>query len=85
MTAAPVTPEKKRRGRGFGALSPERRREIASRGGKAAHESGNAHEYTSEEAREAGRKGGTACHAARRAAKKVAESAAKSGRKERGE
>ncbi|MCF5974912.1 general stress protein, partial [Xanthomonas perforans] len=33
---------------------------IASKGGKAAHESGNAHEFTSEEAREAGKKGGQA-------------------------
>lgn len=46
--------------RGFAAMDPERQREIASEGGKAAHESGNAHEFTSEEAREAGRKGGQA-------------------------
>jgi uncharacterized protein len=44
--------------RGFAAMSEERQREIASQGGKAAHASGNAHEFTSEEAREAGRKGG---------------------------
>lgn len=44
--------------RGFAAMDEERQREIASMGGKAAHESGNAHEFTSEEAREAGRKGG---------------------------
>ena len=41
---------------------------IASQGGKAAHQSGNAHEFTSEEAREAGRKGGHASHSNRRAA-----------------
>lgn len=41
--------------RGFASMDPERQREIASEGGKAAHESGNAHEFTSEEAREAGR------------------------------
>ena len=41
--------------RGFASMDPERQREIASQGGKAAHESGNAHEFTSEEAREAGR------------------------------
>ncbi|HMA09701.1 MAG TPA: KGG domain-containing protein, partial [Ramlibacter sp.] len=35
-------------------------REIASEGGRAAHEKGTAHEFTSEEAREAGRKGGQA-------------------------
>jgi general stress protein YciG len=46
--------------RGFAAMDPERQREIASEGGKAAHESGHAHEFTSEEAREAGRKGGQA-------------------------
>lgn len=44
--------------RGFAAMNPERQREIAREGGKAAHQSGNAHEFTSEEAREAGRKGG---------------------------
>ncbi|MDB5887120.1 MAG: stress-induced protein [Polaromonas sp.] len=47
-------------GRGFASMDPERQREIASQGGKAAHESGQAHEFTSEEAREAGRKGGQA-------------------------
>ena len=46
--------------RGFASMDPQRQREIASEGGKAAHESGNAHEFTSEEAREAGRKGGQA-------------------------
>ena len=46
--------------RGFAAMHPDRQREIASEGGKAAHQSGNAHEFTSEEAREAGRKGGKA-------------------------
>jgi uncharacterized protein len=46
--------------RGFAGMDPERQREIASEGGKAAHESGNAHEFTPEEAREAGRKGGQA-------------------------
>lgn len=46
--------------RGFAAMSAEKQREIASKGGKAAHQSGKAHEFTSEEAREAGRKGGYA-------------------------
>ena len=41
-------------------MDEEEQRRIASMGGKAAHESGNAHEFTSEEAREAGRKGGLA-------------------------
>jgi hypothetical protein len=39
-------------------MSPEKQREIASKGGRAAHEKGTAHEWTSEEARSAGRKGG---------------------------
>ena len=49
--------EKKKR-RGFAAMSREKQREIASKGGKAAHEKGTAHEFTPEEASEAGRKGG---------------------------
>ena len=44
--------------RGFASMSPERQREIASKGGRAAHEKGTAHEWTAEEARAAGRKGG---------------------------
>jgi hypothetical protein len=39
-------------------MSPEKQREIASKGGRAAHQKGTAHEWTSEEARNAGRKGG---------------------------
>lgn len=46
--------------RGFASMDEEKQREIASKGGKAAHEKGNAHEFTPEEAREAGRKGGEA-------------------------
>ena len=46
--------------RGFASMDPERQREIASEGGKAAHEKGTAHEFDSEEARAAGRKGGEA-------------------------
>lgn len=48
--------------RGFARMDPERQREIASKGGKAAHASGHAHQFTSEEARAAGRKGGQASH-----------------------
>ena len=51
------------RGRGFAGMDEARQREIASMGGKAAHASGHAHEFTPEEAREAGRKGGEASHA----------------------
>jgi hypothetical protein len=43
-----------------------RQRDIASKGGKAAHQKGTAHEWTSEEAREAGRKGGMASHRRRK-------------------
>jgi general stress protein YciG len=46
--------------RGFASMAPERQREIASLGGRAAHRDGTAHEFTSEEARAAGRKGGEA-------------------------
>lgn len=46
--------------RGFAALSPERLREISSKGGKAAHEAGTAHHFSHEEAVEAGSKGGRA-------------------------
>ncbi|HZY17221.1 MAG TPA: KGG domain-containing protein [Ramlibacter sp.] len=48
--------------RGFASMDPGRQREIASQGGKAAHEKGTAHEFNSQEAREAGSKGGKAAH-----------------------
>jgi uncharacterized protein len=48
--------------RGFASMDRVKQREIASKGGKAAHQKGTAHEWTSEEAREAGRKGGMASH-----------------------
>ena len=44
--------------RGFASMAQEKQREIASKGGRAAHMKGTAHEWTSEEARAAGRKGG---------------------------
>jgi general stress protein YciG len=46
--------------RGFASMDAEKQRRIASKGGRAAHEKGTAHEFTPEEAREAGRKGGEA-------------------------
>lgn len=46
--------------RGFASMDEEKQRQIASKGGQAAHEKGTAHEFSSEEAREAGRKGGEA-------------------------
>ena len=51
------TGERKER-RGFASMSPEKQREIASKGGRAAHEKGTAHEWSADEARNAGRKGG---------------------------
>jgi general stress protein YciG len=48
--------------RGFASMDRNKQREIASKGGRAAHSKGTAHEWTSEEAREAGRKGGMASH-----------------------
>ena len=48
--------------RGFASMDRAKQREIASKGGKAAHQKGTAHEWTSDEAREAGRKGGMASH-----------------------
>lgn len=47
-------------GRGFASMDKEKQREIASKGGHAAHEKGTAHEFDSEEARRAGQKGGEA-------------------------
>ncbi|HEU0110013.1 MAG TPA: KGG domain-containing protein [Flavisolibacter sp.] len=44
--------------RGFAAMDPERQRQIASEGGRAAHRQGVAHEWSTEEARQAGKKGG---------------------------
>jgi len=44
--------------RGFAAMNMEKQREIARKGGRAAHEQGVAHEWSSQEAREAGKKGG---------------------------
>ena len=46
--------------RGFASMDPAKQREIASKGGKAAHAKGTAHEFTTDEARVAGRKGGEA-------------------------
>src|ERR1043166_5809313 len=46
--------------RGFASMDPNKQKEIASKGGRAAHAKGTAHEFASGEAREAGRKGGQA-------------------------
>lgn len=54
-----------RRPRGFAAMDRAKVREIASKGGRAAHACGTAHQFTSEEARRAGMKGGSAPHRVR--------------------
>jgi general stress protein YciG len=59
--------DRPRKRRGFAAMDKALVSELATRGGKAAHRAGTAHEFTSEEARVAGRKGGLATHAKRRA------------------
>jgi general stress protein YciG len=48
--------------RGFASMDPKRQKEIASKGGKAAHAKGTGHEWTSKEASVAGKKGGLAAH-----------------------
>ena len=50
--------ENRTRARGFASMDREKQREIARKGGRAAHEKGTAHQFTSDEARAAGRKGG---------------------------
>ena len=54
----PAPAPKVRRPRGFAAMDRSKVSEIASKGGKAAHAQGRAHEFTADEARTAGRKGG---------------------------
>lgn len=51
-------PNQQKKNRGFAAMDQKKQREIASKGGRAAHQKGTAHEFTPEEARIAGRKGG---------------------------
>jgi general stress protein YciG len=67
--------------RGFARMSPEQQREIASKGGKAAHAKGKAHHFTPEEARIAGRKGGQTAHARGTAHEFTTEEARAAGRK----
>ncbi len=56
--SAETSNQPKKSNRGFASMDREKQREIASKGGRAAHEKGTAHQFTSDEAREAGRKGG---------------------------
>jgi general stress protein YciG len=51
-------PERPKSNRGFASMDLSKQREIASKGGKAAHAQGRAHEFTADEARNAGRRGG---------------------------
>lgn len=62
-TSAPA--QKPRKPRGFAAMDRKKVSEIASKGGKAAHAAGTAHQFTSDEARVAGKKGGVAPHVRR--------------------
>lgn len=57
--------ESRRGKRGFASMSPDRQRQIAIKGGKAAHKAGTAHQWTSAEASEAGKKGGKASRGGR--------------------
>jgi general stress protein YciG len=67
---APFNPEKTdgKKKRGFASMDRDQVRELARRGGVAAHRAGTAHEFSSDEARAAGRKGGLAAHSAERKA-----------------
>jgi general stress protein YciG len=67
--------------RGFASMDEEKQREIASKGGKVAHEKGTAHEFTPEEAREAGSKGGEVAHEKGTAHEFTPEEAREAGRK----
>jgi len=67
--------------RGFAGMDPQKQREIASKGGRAAHAKGTAHEFTPQEAREAGRKGGQAAHERGTAHQFTPEEAREAGRK----
>ncbi len=77
---ASEAPVKPRRPRGFAAMDRTKVSEIASKGGKAAHAAGTAHQFSTEEARAAGRKGGVAPHVRRgRGPRQVVQSAPASG------
>jgi general stress protein YciG len=71
----------KDRDRGFASMDAQKQREIASKGGKVAHEKGTAHEFTPEEARLAGSKGGEIAHEKGTAHEFTPEEAREAGRK----
>jgi general stress protein YciG len=64
----PASTSSTKKKRGFAAMDREQVRELARRGGSAAHRAGTAHEFSTEEARAAGRKGGLAAHASKETA-----------------
>jgi general stress protein YciG len=74
-----IMPIKRRRG--FAIMDLEKRKSIASKGGRVAHEKGKAHEFTPEEAREAGRKGGQVAHERGTAHRFTSEEAREAGRR----
>jgi len=63
----PAPAQRPKQLRGFAAMDPLKHRQLASRGGKAAHTRGTGRKFTSEQARLAGAKGGKAAHAMGRA------------------
>jgi general stress protein YciG len=67
--------------RGFASMDEQKQREIASKGGKVAHQKGTAHEFTPEEARLAGSKGGEVAHEKGTAHEFTPEEAREAGRK----
>ena len=71
--------------RGFAALAPEKQREIARLGGRAAHAQGKAHEFTREEARVAGRKGGEVVSNDKQHMKEIGRMGGKAKRRKKGE
>ena len=58
VTGDATQPTAQKKGRGFASMDPAKQKEIASKGGRAAHEKGTAHQFSADEAREAGKKGG---------------------------
>ncbi len=77
MSETVETPKKKTGLKGFASMDKAKVAEIASKGGKAAHAQGRAHQFTSEEARAAGKRGGAAPHSSRGRKAKPADSAEK--------
>lgn len=81
MVTEVTTTKSKKSTRGFASMDPAKQKAIASRGGKAAHEKGTAHEFTSEEARAAGRLGGLTAQQKGTAHKFTSETARAAGKK----